>query len=327
MRTIEILPFDAAEISQAADLFVRSFRQLRGAIPVLPAAMEDPQRVAGMLQNYFDPTSGLIALENGRLAGYLGWFLVNNFRHTPRKGAYVPEWGHACIPQDKAEIYRRLYRAAGECWAAAGCQVHAITILAHDHLGETAWYWHGFGLAVVDAVRPVLPLNTQLSFLADAAQGSPLRVRKATAQDCELLAELDREHWAHYTRSPVFMPQIPGMDADEQLAFLSQPKNSVWLALDGERPAGFMRFDGYDFDGVAITESAGTIQINGAYMRPEYRGQGAGSALLDSALRDYQAAGFTCCAVDFESFNPEATGFWLKYFAPVAYSLMRVPET
>ena len=90
MRAIEILPFDAAVISQAADLFVHSYRQLRGAIPVLPAAMEDPQRVAGMLQDYFDPTSGLIALENGRLAGYLGWFLVNNFRRTPRQRSIRP---------------------------------------------------------------------------------------------------------------------------------------------------------------------------------------------------------------------------------------------
>ena len=162
MRAIEILPFDAAVISQAADLFVHSYRQLRGAIPVLPAAMEDPQRVAGMLQDYFDPRSGLIALENGRLVGYLGWFLVNNFRRTPRKGAYVPEWGHACIQQDKADIYRRLYRAAGECWAAAGCQVHAITTLSHDRLAETAWYWHGFGLAVVDAVRPMRALSRPL---------------------------------------------------------------------------------------------------------------------------------------------------------------------
>ena len=152
-------------------------------------------------------------------------------------------------------------------------------------------------------------------------------MRKANAQDCELLAQLDREHWAHYTRSPVFMPEHPGMDADEQLAFLSQPNNSIWLAVDGEQAAGFIRFDGYDFDGVAITESAGTIQINGAYVRPAYRGRGAGAAILDSALRDYQAAGFTCCAVSFESFNPEAAGFWLKYFAPVAYSLVRVPET
>jgi len=30
--------------------------------------------------------------------------------------------------------------------------------------------------------------------------------------------------------------------------------------------------------------------------------------------------------LDFESFNPQARSFWLRYFQPVAYSLMRIPE-
>jgi len=62
-------------------------------------------------------------------------------------------------------------------------------------------------------------------------------------------------------------------------------------------------------------------------VRPEYRGRGAAPALLDAALRDYAARGFERCAVDFESFNPEAASFWVNYFKPVCYSLMRVPET
>jgi hypothetical protein len=49
-------------------------------------------------------------------------------------------------------------------------------------------------------------------------------------------------------------------------------------------------------------------------------------ALLDAALRDYQAHGLTFCAVNFESFNPEAAAFWMKYFEPVCLSVVRVPE-
>jgi hypothetical protein len=33
-----------------------------------------------------------------------------------------------------------------------------------------------------------------------------------------------------------------------------------------------------------------------------------------------------CCAVNFESFNPEAATFWMRYFEPVGLSVMRVPE-
>jgi hypothetical protein len=58
-----------------------------------------------------------------------------------------------------------------------------------------------------------------------------------------------------------------------------------------------------------------------------YRGRKAAVALLDAALRDYADRGLTCCAVNFESFNPEAASFWMKYFDPVGLSVMRVPES
>jgi hypothetical protein len=40
----------------------------------------------------------------------------------------------------------------------------------------------------------------------------------------------------------------------------------------------------------------------------------------------HRAQGFERYAVNFESFNPEAASFWMKYFDPLVYSLMRCPE-
>jgi GNAT superfamily N-acetyltransferase len=196
--------------------------------------------------------------------------------------------------------------------------VHAITLLAHDQIAEKTWFWNGFGLIVVDAVRPIQPLNMPLP--------TGLQIRGARSGDAHALAELDAEHCAHYTRSPIFMPPRAASDAAEYTAFLARPKNSIWLALDGEIPVGFIRYEAYDFDGVAIVESDDAIAINGAYVRPAYRGRRVAAALLDAALRDYQARGFTFCAVNFESFNPEAAGFWMTYFQPVCLSVARVPE-
>ena len=76
-----------------------------------------------------------------------------------------------------------------------------------------------------------------------------------------------------------------------------------------------------------IVSAETTIAITGAYTDPTYRGRGAGKALLDAALRNYAGRGYTGCSVDFESFNPEAAAFWMKYFTPVCLSVMRVPET
>ncbi len=86
-----------------------------------------------------------------------------------------------------------------------------------------------------------------------------------------------------------------------------------------------MRFERV-FHGSAVIESRTGVFISGAFVRPAYRGRGAATAMLDAAIRRYAVDGITSCAVDFEAFNPEAVAFWTRHFAPVCYSLMRVPE-
>ena len=316
---MEISSFHREYIPQAAALFVQNYRKQRLAVPALPDLMEDEGQVATRLGCFLETSHGVAALEDGRLVGYMGWFLVNQFRGADRKGAHCPEWGHSSVEEMKPEIYRAMYRAAAAQWAAAGCQVHAITLLAQDRMAEKIWFWNGFGLTVVDAVRPMQPLGIPYS--------TTLHIRKATQADVHILAALDTEHCRHYAASPVFMAPPHNNDAAEFAEFLSRPKNGAWLAMDGELPAGFIRYDGYDFDGVEIVKSEATICINGAYVRPAYRGRKAAAAMLDAALRDYASRGLTCCAVNFESFNPEAASFWTRYFEPVCLSVLRMPET
>ena len=73
-----------------------------------------------MLSDLIDTCPGIAAIEEGRLVGYMGWFLVKKFRDTDRKGAYVPEWGRACVEKSKTNIYRAMCRAAADQWAKLG---------------------------------------------------------------------------------------------------------------------------------------------------------------------------------------------------------------
>ncbi len=315
---MEIVPFREEFINDAAALFVENFRQQRRVVPVLPDTMENIPRVAGMLDELFQTCPGVAAVENGRLAGYMGWYIVDHFREADITGAYCPIWGHSTSGNGAAAVYRAMYRTASAYWATRGCGVHAISLLANDKPAEKIWFWNGFGMALVDAIRPTLPLN--LKPVEDLA------VRKAQIQDAELIAVLDREHWRHYSEPPIFMATRPSVTPDEYREFISTPSNTYWLAeLEGE-PAGLMRFEAHSHGATDIVESETTIAITGAYIRPQYRGKGSAPALLDAALHYYSERGYERCSVDFESFNPEAANFWMKYFEPVSFSLMRHPE-
>ncbi len=315
---LRMIPFEKGILPKAADMFVQNLRSLRERVPILPDGMEEPGKVSGYLEWLMSRGPGVMALEGERLVGFLGWMIVDGFRNTERRAAYCPEWGHGAAGPGRAAIYRALYRAASAEWARQGCQTHAVSILAHDEEAIQNWFWSGFGMSVVDAIRSMEPLENAV------AKG--LVVRKATPGDVDALAELEALHWQHYRQPPVFMaPQQPD-DAEAFRAFLADPANAVWVAWDGEHPAGYMRFQGQSEGAAAIVNSPDKAAITGAFVRPEYRGRKAAPALLDAALRDYAARGYGRCSVDFESFNPEAAAFWMRYFHPVCYSVMRAPE-
>jgi GNAT superfamily N-acetyltransferase len=316
---MELQSFIPQYLPAATELFLQNFRRLRQSVPALPATFDDEGLVAGKISRLLEAHTGVVALEEGQLVGYLTYMVLDDFRDAGKRAAYCPEWGHAAAAPFQAQAYRRMYRAAAAQWAAQGCQVHAITLLADDQESLQTWFWNGFGMLVVDAVRPMTPL--------ERAPKTLLRIRQAEAADAPALAALDVEHCRYYTQSPVFMALRQSQTADEFAEFLEKPGNSVWLALDGDLPVGFLRLNGYEFDAADVIASADPIFINGAFLQPGYRSRGANSAMLKAAIQHHARLGKTCCAVDFEAFNPDAAAFWMRYFQPVCLSLMRCPET
>jgi ribosomal protein S18 acetylase RimI-like enzyme len=197
--------------------------------------------------------------------------------------------------------------------------VHALPLLASARAALEPWFWSGFGLLVVDALRPLpAPLGKR------PPQG--LTVRRAEVQDAALVQQIDAEHWEHYTRAPVFMTPHTPQSLQSYEEFLGGESNSVWLAFHGSELAGFMRFEGKSRGAADVVSDEKTAAITGAYLRPAQRGRGAAPALLEAALQHLAARGYQRCAVDFESLNPEAAAFWPKYFHAVCYSVMRIPE-
>ncbi|HSG86402.1 MAG TPA: GNAT family N-acetyltransferase [Candidatus Limnocylindrales bacterium] len=310
---MQIEPLGLEHVQDAARLVVASFDRLRSRIDGLSSQLSDVDGVADRLAGM----SGVAAVDAGHLRGFLAsWYPIAGFRETGRSGAYSPEWAHGIDEGEDEAVWHALYRAASTAWTAERCELHAITVLTDDP-GLSFWTWNGFGMTVVDAVRPTEPLG--------APTPDGYRVRSAAAADAPALAALDLEHRRHYVEPPVLMPLRPADDAAAWARFLGEPRGSAWLAEDDEGPFGFIRFDRV-FGGADMLETADGSFISGAYVRPAQRRRGAASAILEAALRDQARAGLRTCAVDFETFNPEATAFWLRHFTPVCYSLVRVPE-
>ncbi|MFN2969307.1 GNAT family N-acetyltransferase, partial [Escherichia coli] len=63
--------------------------------------------------------------------------------------------------------------------------------------------------------------------------------------------------------------------------------------------------------------------IRGAYCLPAHRGKGLYQNLLNLTISVLKKEGYTKLGGNFESFNPTARGFWLKYFTAYTNSVVR----
>ncbi len=309
-----IVPLTEERLEEAAALFIERYRKLRQDIPLLPVDLENSQAVIERLEKMVEAGHALAALEDGHLSGYVCWFVVEDFRDTGRIAAYCPEWGHAAT----REVYLALYRAAVQEWISAGCQTYAWSYLANDTIAADFLHWNGYGMICVDAVRPIAPPRK------NPAEG--FVIRRAGGEDADAIALLEAEHCRYYSLPPTLMMPLEPSDAAQIREFLTQPENSIWLAeRDGEL-AAYQVFRKHVPGAAHIVRSEKIIAVSMAFVRPQYRGSGAGSAVLSAALQYYAGLGYECCAVDFESINPYAFNFWLKHFTPVALSVMHHPE-
>jgi hypothetical protein len=142
---VNLVPFHDDFLADAAELLAGRHRRDRAALPELPARFEDPAIARGAVQAAWrrPRASGVAALSDGRLVGYLVWDLtIDAFRG---RIAWMRGAGHALGPDADADLYRDLYAAAGPRWLAYGCFKHYALVPAADDAALAAWYGLGFG--------------------------------------------------------------------------------------------------------------------------------------------------------------------------------------
>ena len=72
-----------------------------------------------------------------------------------------------------------------------------------------------------------------------------------------------------------------------------------------------------------IAHDRGYLDMGSAFCLAEHRGKGVYQNLLNLAITVLREEGYTRLGVDFESLNPAAYGFWLKYFDAYTHSVVR----
>lgn len=305
-----IVEFNHTHIPEAAALALANYEEERGYVLTLPQIEAVPA-----LTSFADNGLGVAAFDGGKMVGFLCCCppFDNAFGTTIAKGVFSPMGANASIKENRAKIYAAMYQMAAVKWVKAGASSHAICLYAHDEETQRQLYRYGFGLRCMDAI-------CDMKEIEDVSSTCPFEMRMVSKSENALLRPLRRMLTAHLGESPCFMRS--SQERTEAILPMDEERSThVFACFKNGLPVAFLEVS--DGGETFASELHGVKNICGAFCLPECRGKGVIQSLLNFAMSILKAEGFIRLGVDFESFNPTAYGFWLKYFVPYTHSVVR----
>lgn len=309
MNKIIITDFTAEHIPAATILAAANYEEERQQVPSLPHIKALPD-----LTPFVETGFNAVALDKecGELLGFMCFYKPwDNAFTTTARGSFSPLHGHGAVLQNRGFIYQQLYQVTSKKLIAAGATSHAIALYAHDSVAEQAFFHYGFGLRCIDAIRwnEPLPANDCLYTIVALNRNEAPRIK-----------ELRRKLSKHLAESPCYMV-TPDPAFEAWLERAEARTSHLFAAFDGEKVIAFIEIidKGENF----ATEVPDIKNICGAYSLQDYRGKGLMPHLLNAAITALQKEKILRLGVDFESFNPTANAFWLKYFTAYTHSVVR----
>lgn len=312
-------------LDQAASLSLQGHLRLAARYPWIPArqAEDFKVRIEWMIRE--GDVFGFA--EDGALSAFGGYFPLENFRNAGA-GAYTPDWctgfSDSLGIEKQAQLQREIIKTMLERCTDKGIRLHGISVPASEERFRELLFLSGYGGIVMDAAKPLSVLRQTVNGrIAQNTQSREIRVRRAGEADSKLLESLNAALAAHIGASPVLMPNPAGMTAAEWKVWLGEKSHAAFLAWDNDRPVGFIKAEGPQFDVSYTVHAPDTMGINGMFVAQEYRNRGVASALLSALCAEAEEMEHTRVSVDCETTNPEAYEFWTRYFDPVSWSLER----
>jgi ribosomal protein S18 acetylase RimI-like enzyme len=299
-------------LDDAALLVSKRYRRLYEQEPHLPNSYAEVNNLLPLLRKILNASgTGVAAIRGVQLVGFLTGWQMPSFRG--RRSTYSPEWANAADMEDSPRIYEEMYSHLAGAWVADKYVAHYISLLPNDVNALMAWHWMGFGMISIDAIRG---LDSIPSY------DENVQIRRAELQELEQVIELHEALWQYAKGTPIFLLSEK-KDRSYYEEWLRNPDKVTWLAYWKEEPVAFMRLGPADTDACTIIFDEKTTSIYSAFTKKKVRREGIATALLDHALKSARASGYERCAVNFEPMNLIGARFWLKYFNPICFSVVR----
>ena len=323
---MNIVNFEHKHITRAMEIAFANYEEERLLVSSLPKVDSVPD-----LKYFADNHLGVAAFDGEVMLGFLCNYYPNEdaFGTTGFRGIFSPIHAHGVIPAsllmkedcvtkyNRERIYSLLFQGAADKWVREGVRIHAVALYTHDEDANRSFFYNGFGLRCIDAIRSLeeIPALTEVMQI----NNDNLVYCEVPRMEWSLLLEYNNALINHLGEGPIYMKYSL---IDEEELYRRSPEGTRYFAVKvNGNYAAYIKIskEGENF----ATVDGSMMNISGAYCNPIYRGTGLYHNLLCHLMTVLKQEGYQRLGVDCESFNPTAKGFWLKYFTEYTHSLVR----
>lgn len=308
---IDIKKLKNDHLRDVFEIVINNYQTERKSVPYLPSEKNFENLFKSKLKNLISEDTGIIAQSNKKIIGFIAGYKINEFWGNC-KGIYCPDYGHGVIGDNRKNIYQKLYKYSADKWVENGFTHHALTIYAHDRETIDTFFWLGFGLRCIDAMRKTTAIKKNYT---------DVNIRKIGKERIPEIADIQDELHNYFKKSPIFMPVAKEAPEKYLENWFKDKNRHLWAAYKDNEAVGFMKVEPKGER--LITESEEVMNITGAYVKEEYRKSKIAVSLLKNIQKWMLDNDYNLCGADYESFNITGSNFWNQFFTPYTYSLVR----
>ena len=310
-----LVPFTAEYLEPAVELFIENYKYEQEHSPLLPSrVIDEPTWIRGVLQSKL-ANPGVVVVDQNHVLAYL--VTGDHVFWKGQQAAIVLEYCHGAIMTKKRELYQRMYMYLAQEWVNHHIHLHLIRHFAHDTILQEALYHLGFGAILAERLRDCSAVDGRHD------------VEISVEEDVSKLITIQIEHNRYYPQAPIFIQKpTEKQEVLVELEAHAQQGDVFFVYSEQREPCAYMIVGTSTIGGEGfLLEQTNTAQIKSAYARPELRGQGIGTALLQRAIEWSQHQGYERLFVEHETANIYGGNFWCRYFNPYVYVSMRYVDT
>lgn len=318
--SLQIRPIRIDDLDIIVEMALEAYQMERDSCPALPVN-PNTGYVRQQLRAIIEAGTGRLATEAETPVGFLALgksFSIGNEVF----GATSPLFGYGVRHQKRDVVIGKLFQDIAAELCEKRTQSIRVNVYAHDEKILWMYIMTSFAFDLTEVVKdtstPISSKTSKRFTYREVSKGELVNYKSD-------IVELYRDLVNHLRVSPVFHHCRHFLPLEARFDDFLSENLRLFAAFDGDYFIGMI--DSEPVDIALLSHDSEALCMGDVFVKPSYRSEGVAVELLKFANDELRKGATKRLLVTHGTINPNARGFWDKYFTNYSYTMTRLIDS